>query len=1039
MEDPSSPDTRGASLSGQALLTGIRTRPTALLEADTEGRILWGNAAWAQVSGEPAETLVTQSLRTLLTRRCASPAALAPLLEALEAGRCGRARLPLRHQDGRSYWAEVELEVRSSGWLLVERDVTERLASERRVQAILSAGTEGIIEFGSDGAIVACNAAAAAIVGMSADELIGRRPAEPGWRAIREDGRPFPVEEHAASVTLRTGKPVQDSVIGIPAGDGRVRWLNCSTRPLHADDGALEGALAVIRDITRSREAANRLATLVRGAGVATWEIDLATGKATRDAAWGELLGLDAGAVPDTVEGWQRRVHPEDYPRVVAARDRHLNGELPEYRCEYRLRREDGRWTWVLDAGQIVERDFSGRPRRIAGVHVDISELREAHAEATRVSRRLADQRSELQAIIDAIPALVFYKDDTNRILDLNRMAAQAVGLPVEDCRGRRVDELFPAEDARKYLEDDRTVFRTGRPRLGIVERYRGADGQYRSLRTDKIPLRGPDGRCDRVVSVAVDVSEQLAREARLEQALADAHAASLAKSRFLANLGHEIRTALTAILGYADMLGERAETPARDRAESAGVLRRAGERLLATINDILDLSQVESGSLALEPVDMSLIDLLRELELSIRPRLSGTRLSLELRAPVPERIVSDPGRLRQILRRLLEHALKTEPAGPVTLALGAAGGQRQGHLTIEVTAPGLCLTAEEAERAFEPLTPANEPGAPRHDAERLGLVIAGRLAQLLGGALAARPNAPGQAGGFLLELPLRASAGATMVTMLPDTPAASSPRMGGEHPLEGVDILVVEDGADNRRLICHYLEAAGARVVDVPDGAAALEELARRHGEGRRPALVVSDIDMPVMDGCELAREATRRGLAPPMLALTAHALAEDRARCEAAGFSAYLVKPIDRQALLHTCVALVGRSQPVTAVTANATMNGDDGLMLSEFADDPDMHPLLAEFVGELPERMSQMNVLAAAGEHAELGRLAHQLKGAGGGYGYPAITEAAAELECAARESTVDPATVADALARLAALCAAAAAALEIPQACQAGAGR
>lgn len=1042
MGDTSNVNAFHPALSVKKLVADIQTRPTAVLETDAAGVICWCNAAWERASGWSTTVLAGQTLSSLLAQRCEDSPEREALLAALATGQASRARLQLRHRDAGHYWAEVELEPRDTrGWLLIERDISERLIHERRLQAVVQAGTDGIIEFAADGAVVACNDAAQAILGLSAADLIGRKPTDPSWQAIREDGSRFPGEDHAASLTLRSGEAVDDCIVGIPAAHGRIRWISSSSRPLHDAAGALVGAIAVVRDVTRQREAANRLSTLIRGAGVATWEVDLATGRVNRDAAWGELLGLSAEDIPDSIDGWQRLVHPEDYPRVAAARDGHLTGTSPEYRCEYRLRRADGQWAWILDAGQVIERDFAGQARRIAGVHIDISELREAHAQVTRASRRLAEQRSELQAIIDAIPALVFYKDDGNRILDLNRTAAQALGLPVEDVRGHRVEELFPPEDAGKYLTDDREVLRTGRPRFGILERYRDANGTYRSLCTDKIPLRGPDGHCDRLVSVAVDVSEQLEREGRIEQALTEARAASVAKSRFLESLGHEIRTALTAILGYADMLGDAAAVPVGDaRADTAAVLRRAGERLLATINDILDLSQLEAGTLTLESRDISLVDLVREIELTMRPRLAetGAHLRLELRHAIPERILSDPLRLRQILVKLVDYAVRTGLGGEVVMAISRELSPEGERLVISLRDSGPGLDPAATEVLFESTPNDSDAIAPRHDGTQLGLMTARRLARLLGGQLDVQPPAPGDPAGFMLNVPLVASAGASLVTTLPESRAIMQSRIASERALEGLEVLVVEDGEDNRRLICHYLDSAGAKVTDVADGAAALTHLRRRHQQGRPPALVVSDIDMPVMDGYELAREAARLAIAPPMLALTAHALPEDRARCEAAGFDAYLVKPIDRQALLETCLALVGSDHDVNAITARRPDNGDHHPMLSEFAHDPDMQPLLAEFVGELPERISHLNVLATAGEYTELGRLAHQLKGAGGGYGYPAITEAAARLEQAARDPAVEAATVADALAELADSCNAAAVALDIPDALRVGGG-
>ncbi|MCC5862772.1 MAG: PAS domain-containing protein, partial [Gammaproteobacteria bacterium] len=357
--------TRQPALSVKELIAGLKPRPTALVEADAQGVICWCNAAWERASGWTATALAGTPLRPLLAQRYEHSPELESLIAALDAGQAAGATVELTQRDTRHQWAEVELEPRADGgWLLLERDVTERLASEHRLQALWRAGTEGIIEFAADGTVVACNDAAQTILKRSAEALIGRKPTDPDWQAIREDGSPFPGEEHAASITLRTGEAVNDCIVGIPAARGRIRWVSSSTRALHDTQGVLTGAIAVVRDVTRQREATTRLSTLIRGAGVGTWEVDLASGRATRDAVWGEMLGLAVEEIPDSIDGWQRLVHPEDAPRVASARDAHLSGAMPEYRCEYRLRRADGQWAWILDAGQVIERDFSGHPRR---------------------------------------------------------------------------------------------------------------------------------------------------------------------------------------------------------------------------------------------------------------------------------------------------------------------------------------------------------------------------------------------------------------------------------------------------------------------------------------------------------------------------------------------------------------------------------------------------------------------------------------------------------------------------------------------------
>jgi CheY-like chemotaxis protein len=239
-------------------------------------------------------------------------------------------------------------------------------------------------------------------------------------------------------------------------------------------------------------------------------------------------------------------------------------------------------------------------------------------------------------------------------------------------------------------------------------------------------------------------------------------------------------------------------------------------------------------------------------------------------------------------------------------------------------------------------------------------------------------------------------------------------PPAAGEKVLAGTRILVAEDGPDNQRLIRTILSAAGAQVELAADGREAIAKARAASFD-----VVLMDMQMPVMDGYEATRALRSQGYAVPILALTAHAMAGDREKCLAAGCNDHLTKPIDRGRLVGVVARHGGREVPSQgrAAPPPAAPASDSEAVRSQYADDPDLAEVLARFVAGLPAQVEAMSRAAKAGRHEELQRLAHRLKGAGGSYGYPLLTETARELGAAARAGDVEAAGLA--LGRLAAL--------------------
>jgi PAS domain S-box-containing protein len=560
-----------------------------------------------------------------------------------------------------------------------------------------------------------------------------------------------------------------------------------------------------------------------------------------------------------------------------------------------------------------------------------------------------------------------------------------------------------PAEIPRLAEAIERSS-RTGEA-YSLVLRTAGRNPMVRWVRADGRVRRGPDRSIVGLYGTAADVTEAIEREEALRLAQERAEAASRSKSEFLANMSHEIRTPLTAILGYTDLLRDEAasEGATPEQLQAMDTIRRAGEHLLTVINDILDISKIEAGKLEIEQVNTVLPSVLLDVESLMRARAQAKGVSLESRiiTPVPDRIVTDPTRLRQILMNLVGNAAKFTERGRILVETSVEQEHRGDVLVIAVDDTGPGLSEEQAAHLFQPFTQADNSVTRRHGGTGLGLTICRRLAELMGGNVELVTTAIGRGSRFELRLPLQAADDARQIERLDPAAASAAPVQPAPRALAGRRILLAEDGEDNQRLITVLLRAAGADVTVVSNGRQALDALDWSEAGGSRFDLLLTDMQMPEMDGYTLASTLRGQGHSIPIVALTAHAMANDREKCLAAGCDDYATKPIDRHGLIATCARWLAPADvfptPLSSDVIESTLHDDTpDLLVSELADDPDLAELAIGFADLLPSRVEAIVAQIEADDAASAARLTHQLKGAAGSYGYPLISEIARQLE-------------------------------------------
>jgi signal transduction histidine kinase/HPt (histidine-containing phosphotransfer) domain-containing protein/ActR/RegA family two-component response regulator len=519
------------------------------------------------------------------------------------------------------------------------------------------------------------------------------------------------------------------------------------------------------------------------------------------------------------------------------------------------------------------------------------------------------------------------------------------------------------------------------------------------------------------------------AASAEAQRALATADSANRAKSEFLANMSHELRTPLTAVIGYAELL--LGSDDHHERIEYAETIRRNGEHLLHLLNDILDLSKIEAEKMTVTSEPFEIGPVISDVESLMRVRASDRGLAFEvaLDTAIPTRMTGDSQRLRQILLNLVGNAIKFTSSGRVELRIryeAPAPSAAQGHLVIDVIDTGEGISPEAQARLFAPFSQVDGSAKRSHQGTGLGLYISRTFARMMGGEIALESTLGGGSK-FSLRLPIETTDRTPFVESIhPAMGAREYHDTASGMRLDAVRVLLAEDGIDNQRLVTAILRRAGAAVDLADNGLIALRR-ALNAPVDRPYDVVLMDMDMAELDGYGATARLRAAGYQKPIVALTAHAMQAHRDRALAAGCNEHLTKPIDRAVLLDTVARLAGRpgGQPHESVvsapqpaapTSPVVTSAPIEPIFSTLADDEDIAALLPGFCESLREFMGKLSTSVEHDDRAALARLAHQLAGAGGSYGFAAITTEARKLEVGLRAGSSDVAPHVAALVRL-----------------------
>lgn len=365
----------------------------AVIITDADGRSVWANQAFERITGFSAAEMQGHRPLHVLQAGKADAEQIRPLRQALAEGRGVRVDLPSRTRDGREYWLDLDLQpLRDgagalTGFVGVANDITERVTQALKTAAMLAALPTGVVVQDESGRIVECNPAAERALGLTRQQLLEGLPRPEHWKLLREDLSEISRLETPGARVLRHGVGLRGETLGVAVEDGSMRWLLVNAEPVTNPFGQVGGAVSCLIDVTEQRNQRVLLEMTVAAAGVGTWQWDMHTNELSCNERFMTMLGYPAGSVPLTGVVLGSLVHPDDEePRRAALRQHLANPEIP-FRMEQRLRRPDGEWATVLSCGTVIERSNNGRPRRMAGIHFDMTEQMQMQAMLRHAAR----------------------------------------------------------------------------------------------------------------------------------------------------------------------------------------------------------------------------------------------------------------------------------------------------------------------------------------------------------------------------------------------------------------------------------------------------------------------------------------------------------------------------------------------------------------------------------------------------------------------------------------------------------------------------
>ncbi len=627
-----------------------------------------------------------------------------------------------------------------------------------------------------------------------------------------------------------------------------------------------------------------------------------------------------------------------------------------------------------------------------------------------------------VRAALDTMAEGLLVIDAKQNVVLANESFAFLVGESAEELIGRQISTFS------WHNRDDETVdpastpwtqtLKDGLVRTSEMIRLKYGESQSKTFMTNCSPILGGKGKASGALISFDDITELEQKEVELRLSKEEAEKANRFKSEFLANMSHEIRTPMNAILGFAEVLKRGYDKDSKDSVRYLNTITSSGTHLLNVINDILDLSKVEAGRIEVEiihtPVHRVVHDVVQIMQ--VKADEKGIQLEYKPDGPLPEYIESDAGKLKQIITNLVGNAIKFTEKGGVTITTKLEKGGEKPVVVIDVIDSGIGMSQQQAIDVFTPFKQADSSITRRFGGTGLGLTISKKFAQALGGDISVHSE-PSVGSTFSVVIAAGAVDGVRQLSVDEILSAhwQDEQTETKQWKFPSSRVLVVDDGEENRDLLNVILSDIGLTIETAENGQLALEQISSSDFD-----VVLMDVQMPVMDGYTAAGKIREMNKSMPVVAMTADAMAGADKKCLDAGYSHYMSKPVDIDALFELLAELLGgelltgeqAEAPKQAQPAETHMDLKEDILIKEGtgtkgSEEEKIHSslpmtndryreIVQKFVVRLEKQLEVIDAAWSDRDYVELKRLGHWLKGSAGSVGLTPFVEPAAEFE-------------------------------------------
>ena len=757
--NPAPYDAAALAASEQRFRAAFDDAPNGMALLDLEGDFLQVNRAGCELLGRTEAELLALNAADVLHPEDVGLEDVAGDY-ALAGGRPDtRHQMRVQRPDGSVRWVQAQVSVihdeggEPTQYIVQAQDLTDQVrareelvVARRQTQEMLERLGGAFIEVDTDWRITEATAATEGLLGKPRDVLVGHRLHD----VLAPQVLDAVVDALQRTMTTRQRTQVKEFSCG-----NADTWLTMRAYP------SANGITVYLHDVSAERHLEQELRVAELRFRALVEQLPAAVFMHADDSDQTNLYlspynehltgySRDRQDIFQSFAAFQRHIHPDDQVKVERARQERA-GRSGQFALEYRFRRADGSFIWVSDVYSSIQ-DDTGKIIAWLGILVDISAQKAA-----------SDAVDRLAAIVAASDEAIYARTVDGIITYWNPAAKHLYGYTAEEMIGQPIDVLFV--DVTDRIVDSREALQRGEPQRFEARDCR-KDGSVVDVSITLSPVRAADGTIREVAGIVRDITGRLAAERELRAALEAAEAGVRAKGLFLAMMSHELRTPLQAVLGYADfLLTQRPGSLSPEQREDIGYIHQGASRMVSLIEQMLDLSRMEAGRLELarEVVDVrAVLEVVRQ---DVAPQAEAKGLVLQLQTPrrLP-RVVGDAERVRQIVLNLAGNAVKFTETGQVSLR----ARQRGGWLEVAVTDTGIGIAPQEQAAIFEEFRQVDSTLSRRHGGAGLGLAIARRLAEQMGGSITVE-STPGHGATFTLRLPL---ARATSSADQADTPA---------------------------------------------------------------------------------------------------------------------------------------------------------------------------------------------------------------------------------------------------------------------------